>query len=444
MVIQGNGWAGRARRQGRLARALGVALVRVMAIAPAALAAPAVQEGEPTPLLLGQLASATLVAGEAASWIVETPDDGLYVLTSGTDDESSANFTVVIADEDGNEVYNDVLQTAELELSRGDFTIVATAAGDGEVTLFLTAAFGELSEDWGEGELISGSVVTEEDLDGTRYAELEIEDTEGWQQAFVVLTGADDDVYSAYISGEDVYESISNHLEEGALTFWTQGGDYTLEITPVEGGDLLTVVVLLGGVPASVNVDEETELVMRPGTREVAARFTVEEANRAYTVTLVGEDDLDVDMSVSLNPTQDTWSSYSSGTDESVTFVAPVAGDYFVRAYTSSMVEEDFPMTLLVEAGEPSAMLTPGVSMWGEVEEGGDAIYSLIVDQPNSLLTILLAANNDQDLDLSAQQVGEDGTSLSSLSTYTSGATEVIATTVTEPGTFQVTVSGAY
>lgn len=447
MVVHGYHSTERGRRSlrgGSWTHAAAVALVLMLLLAPVAQAAPAAQEGEPTPILLGQLASASLLAGESASFVVETPDSGTYVLTSGGDEESSANFTVVITDEDGGEVYNDVLQTAEFELEEAEYTITATAAADGDLSLFLTGALGELSEDWGEGELVNGSFVTDEDVDAARYAELEIEDSDDWQQGFIVITGGEDDIYSAYLSGEDVYESISDNVEEGALTFWTQGGDYTLEITPVEGGDSLNVVVMLGGAPTQVNVDEETELVLQPGVRELAAAFTVEEANREYTVTLQGEDDLDVDMSVALNPTQDTWSSYSGGTDEEVTFVAPVPGTYFVRAFTSSSLDEPYPMTLLVEAGEQSTTLTPGEAVWGEVEEGGSVVYSLQVDQPNSLLSIFLVASNDQDLDLSAQQVGEDGSSLSSLSTYTSGATEVIAATVAEPGAFQVNISGAY
>jgi hypothetical protein len=437
-------FAGSRTRWGVRLTAVLALLVATALSARVALAAPVAQEGEPTPILLGQLAAASLLAGESAAFEIEAPDDGLYVLTSGSTDEEAANFTVVITDEDGAEVYNDVLQTAELELTEGDYIITATATNDGDVTLFLTGEFGELSEDWGEGELINGGFVTEEDIDGTRYAELEIEETDGWQQAFVVVTGGEEDSYTVSVSGDDTYESISDSANEPPLSFWTRGGDYTVDISPSEGGDLVTVVVLLGGAPDTVAVGEETELVLQPGAGEVAARFIVEEPNREYVVTLQGSDDVDAELAVSINPTQDTWSSYAGGTDETVTFVAPAAGEYFVRAFTSSEVEEPFVMSLLVEAGEEAFALVPGQQVWGEVEEGGRVVYTLPVEQENALVSILLVANNEQDLDLSAQQVGEDGRSTTSLSTYTSGATEIVAGTVSEPGAFQVTVSGEY
>ncbi len=426
--------------------ALGLALVLLLLVAPLAMAAPAAQDAEPTPIVLGQLARATLAAGESASWVIETPDSGAFLLANGGDDADAANFTIVITDEDGNELFNGALEPSiELELDEAEYTITATAAADGEVSLFLTGDLGELSEDYGEGELANGFFATAEDIDSTLYADVEIDDLDDWTQAFVVITGGEDDVYSAYISGENIYNSISDNVEEGALTFLTKGGDYTLEITPAEeSGESLTVVLLLGGSPVEVPLEEETDLVLQPGMREVMARFTVDEANREYTVTLVGEDSLDVDMMIGVDPTQNTWSSYNSGTDEEVTFVAPVAGEYFIRATTGDAPDEAHPMVVLVEAGELSTLLTPGERVWGEVEEGGNVVYSLAVTEPNMLLTILLAGSNEQDLDLTAQQVGEDGSSLTSLSSYALGATEVLAATVTEPGTFQINVSGEY
>jgi len=326
-----------------------------------------------------------------------------------------------------------------------EYTITAIAEDDGELSLFLTGALGELSEDWGEGELVNGAFAMDENIDGSRYADLEIEDTDAWVQAFVIVTGEEDDNYSVSISGEDIYESIYESATEPPLTFWTQGGDYTLEVRPYEeDGESLTVVVLLGAGIPEVAVGEESSMVLEPGVREIAVRFTVEEAYREYTVTLQGDDDLDVDMAVSINPTQDTWTSWNSGTDETVTFVAPSAGDYYIRAHTSSTVEDPFPMTVLVEAGEAASALVPGERLWGEVPEGGQVVYSLPIEQEYSLLTVLMVANNDQDLDLSAQLVDDEGNSVSSLSSYNSGATEVIATRVDDPGTFQITVSGSY
>lgn len=53
------------------------------------------------------------------------------------------------------------------------------------------------------------------------------------------------DAYSIYISGENAYASISDSSIKGPAIFWTQGGRYHVEITPVTGGNSLTAVVLL-------------------------------------------------------------------------------------------------------------------------------------------------------------------------------------------------------
>jgi hypothetical protein len=424
---------------------MGLALALLLMIAPVAMAAPAAQEGDPQPILLGELASATLAAGESASFIVETPDDGLFLLTSALDDEASANFTVVITDEDGNELFNDVLQTAELELDRADYILTATAAADGELAMVLTGEFGELGDNWGDGEMINGGFIVSEAVEGPVYADLEVEKSPYWQQAFITVTGAEDEGFAITVSGDYVYEYVSDSSIEGPLVFWTRGGDYVVEISPVSGeSEGFTVVALLSGRTPLIAVGEESELTLQPGTNQTAVSFDIEEAGRLYTVTLEGADDLDVDMAVSLDPTQDTWSSYNFATEESVTFLAPAAGTYFLRAYTSDAVEEAFPMIALVEMGDEAMQLIPGVSAWGEVPEGESVVFSLPVPQGNVLLSILLAASNEQDLDLSAQQVNEEGLVLNTLSTYSSGSTEILAASIEEAGDFQVTVSGEY
>lgn len=68
---------------------------------------------------------------------------------------------------------------------------------------------------------------------------------------------------------------------------------------------------------------------LNPGTTQKAYRFNVDEAGLQFTVTLAADTtDVDMDMAVSINPTTDTWSSYNSDSDEVLTFVAPVAGEY--------------------------------------------------------------------------------------------------------------------
>jgi hypothetical protein len=426
----------------------GMALLIVCALllssAGVATASSPSQDAEPQPLLLGEMGTAVLAAGESVSFAFEAPDETTYVIASG-DEAEAAKFTLVVTDDNGNEAYNGPFDTVELELDNGDSIVTATANEDGVLSLFVTGQIGEFSEDYGEGEMMNGSFVVEEDVDNTLYATIEIDDTDSWQRAFVVLVGGEDDTYSANVSGDAIYESIMDSSAEGPLNFWTQGGDYVLDITPIEGGDSLTAIVMLSGPIPALTLGEERVETMSPDSKEKAFRFTAGEVGREYTVSLVSEnEDVDIDLAVSADPTTDTWSSYNSGTDESVTFVAPIAGDYFIKAYTSSDFDEPVEFTALVEEGDLAPALEPNSATWDEVEAGENRIYTLQLDEGNQFVTLFLVANPEVDLDMTAQQVGESGSSTISLSSYNTGSNEVLSALATEPGVLQVTVSGEY
>ena len=421
-----------------------LAFVLLAGWAPAVMAATPAQD-DAQPLLLGQLGTRVLAAGESVAFTFDAPDDGLYVITSG-DENEAAKFDMLLATDRGDEIYNDVFQTTELELDDGDHIITLTATEDGTASVFVTAQIGEMSEDYGDGEMINGGFVVLEGVETTQYATLEIEESDSWQIAFVILEGGEDGVYSASISGDNVYESISDSSSEAPLHFWTRGGDYQLQIDVVESGNSLTVIPLLSGAPPVLTLDEELEGELSAGNKEKSYKFTVEEPGRQVVVSLSSDSEaVDIDMVVSLNPNSDTWGSYSFGSEESVTFVAPMAGDYFVRAYTSAEeIEEPVPFTLLAELGEAAPTLEANSRVWDVVAAGSTKSYMINIGEAGQLLTVAMVGNPDVDLDLSAQMLDENGNSITSLSSYNSGSVELMSQVVQEPGMLQVTVNGGY
>jgi hypothetical protein len=83
----------------------------VLCLAPlqAVRAMPA-QQDAPRPLLLGEFGSATLAEGEAVQFALTTPFDGAYTVAF-TADGDPGDFLLTLTDADGNELYNDALQT---------------------------------------------------------------------------------------------------------------------------------------------------------------------------------------------------------------------------------------------------------------------------------------------------------------------------------------------
>lgn len=438
-----------ARVQGAMRKPVGLLMSLVLTMllvlsgAPAAFAQDA-GDGEPLPLLLGQLATGTFAAGESVSYIVDLPESTSYVITSG-DDAEAARFTLVITDRRGNEVFNDVFQTTQMDLNSGDHAFTLTANEDATLSLFVTGQTGEMSTNYGDGSLANGSFVTVEKVKKTQYAELEVEKSDFWQQAFINVSGDEGDSYSIYVSGDDAYASVGDNTVEGPAVFWTKGGRYHVEIAPVTGGDSMTAVVLLSGPVPELTVGEETAGTLNPGNRQKPYRFTAAEPGVQYTVTLASDvQDVDLDLAASIKPTADTWSSYSSSSNETLTIVAPMAGEYFLRIFTGSEFADPVDYTLTVEAGAVAPVIEPGETLWDVVPAGGKKVYTLPVEQENTLLSIAMVANPDVDLDLTAQIVDSDGNSVASLSGYNSGSFEAMAQALQVTGVLQIEVNGSY
>lgn len=406
-----------------------------------AFAAPPAQD-EPTALVLGELAARPMSTGDVAIYTVAADEDALYVITTG-DEQEAEKFDLIVSDADGQEIYNDILQTTELELTAGDYTLQVEAVEDGQLSLFVVAQLGEMTDDMSEpGQMSNGSFFSTQDVESTLYAKLTIAESDYWQHGFIVVQGGEDDSYSASVYGGDVYEYLSDSSEQPLLPFWTRGGEYDMDVTTLNGGGELTVMVLLSGPTPAITSGEPVEGELTETATEKSYQFEVSQAGAIVSVSVASEDkDADIDLQVSLNPANETWGSFQTGSNETLTFMAPAAGSYYVRVYSNN---GPAAFTLTVEEGEQAPELPVNEVTWDTVPAGEVNIYRMEITEPSQMLSVILVGNPNVDLDLSMSLVNEEGESVHDLSSTGVESAEILAQGAAEAGMYAVTVNGSY
>jgi hypothetical protein len=543
-----------------LATLLAFSPLAALAASPAQLGtrrntAPAEQNAESSPqaavaqgtesLLLGQYANVPMVRGESISFEITIPESGSYLITA-VDDDAATDFELLITDEAGNELYNDLFATTELALEAGTLNLTFTAVADNTLFMVMVGQIGTMSDDERQpGKLLPGSVFIGEGISEARYATFTVPETPYPQQVLVYMEAGDGDTFYGYADGDNVYASITTDTDN-ILSFWTQGGDYSLYIDPYDRRSDITLIVFLSGRPAPITVDEPreaalaanatqlmyelqldtnyTDLELRvesdadmtvtlmdsyydsqvyyssygeesvtidalfpgvyyvlveiaeesdsetpftltvtgtPGRPTVALTsgipaddefvegetainysFAVTNPGSEVIVTLSGADeDTDFDLSIGLRPGSGNWSTYTYGSDETIKFVAPIAGTYYLTVQSNDGVG---PFTLQVDEGNQAPTLESGVVNYDFMDGTLDNIYLLPIEEGNQLLSVALVGPADVDFDLSVDGYNARGDTILSLAGYSSGSAEIVSYIVTEPGNYVVTVSPSY
>jgi hypothetical protein len=405
-------------------------------------AAPIAQDDQPVAIMLGEMARRELANGESALYSVTAPADGLYVITTA-DEQEAGKFDLIVTNTDGEEVFDDVFGTVELELSEGDYTLELTAVEDGVLSLFVTGQLGDMTDDFSDpGEMINGGFFVTENVEGSLYAKLTIGESPYWQRAFVVVQGGDGDSYSASVSGEDIYETLSDSSASTLLPFWTRGGEYDLEVSPLSGGANLTVMTLLSGPTPQLASGEGLEGELSGDNLERFYQFEVTQPGALVNVSLTSDaDDADMDLSVGLDPASSTWSSASLESNEVVDFMAPVAGTYFVRVYSHS---GEGAFSISAEEGDLAPELPIGELTWDTVTAESVRVYRMEAPESGQILTVILVGSPGQDLDLSVSLSNEAGENVHSLSSSGLDSVEMVAQSDAQAGLYEVRVNGSY
>ena len=539
-------------RFSRLALLLTLLLVAAFVILPlhTAVAAPATQDtgDEPVPLYLGEYVFQDMANGEFSDYQVTIPEAATYVITAVDEDEAVA-FDLVITDGDGNELFNDIFETIELELTAGDIFLRFEAVDNAQLEFAVLGNIGEMSVDPLEpGILPTGGIYYDDRVSDPLYASLSVPETLYPQQVIIFLEPGEDDVFYISAEGDDIGYVDIEADESDLLRFWTHGGDFLITAEAYERRSELTLIPFLSGPPSLLIVDEsfddgaiaagETEVVyglildtpfeeltvdvdsaaddinvtlldrlydgnyvessfgepaltvydilpgiyyiivetVDPPEEDVSVGILVtgaagkplellesgvavaglfEEGDRDATYTLdvaapgalvsvalaSDVEDSDFDLEAGLNPDEVIWSTFTIGSDDKMSFVAPAAGTYYVRVLSNGG-EGEYALTVEDQGIAPEVNVN-GLT-WGSVEEGAEVVYRLEVPEASSLLTIALVGQEDVDLDLRLAGYDDDGDTLAYASGYSAGPSEIVSAPMEEPGIYEIVVSAEF
>lgn len=413
----------------------------------AGLALPAVADaqdaGEALPLLLGEYVFVELAADDSAAYTVDLPEDGVYQVIAVADD-ATESFDLTITDEAGEELADDVfteLQAQELELAAGPTTFHFTAVDDDLLSFVVVGELGSLSDDDGEpGRLINGGHVTAQDVATTLYAILTVAPSPYLQEVnFYVDSGGD--AVSVEVYDDDNYYSLDTGSDT-ILRFWTTGGDYTVSLWPADEAAEITLIPFLSGPLPSLLPGEEVAGTLADEAGVATYQFDVPQDGAVVTINLASDaEDTDFELRAGAEPGGSSWTGTTYGPNESVSFVVPTAGTYYVQVYSSGGAGD---YTIAATVDEPARPLELNGATWDTIAPGAVNLFSLRVDDPGQLLTVLLFGPEDTDLDMSLERYGEEGEAVGVQSSATSGSLEAITVIADEAGLYTLAVNGEY
>jgi hypothetical protein len=178
------------------------------------------------------------------------------------------------------------------------------------------------------------------------------------------------------------------------------------------------------------------------GEESINYSFEVANAGALVTISLLGEDsEIDFDLSAGLRPGGVNWSSYNYGSEESLTFLAPIAGTYHATVISNGNTGA---FTIQVDEGAPPPTLQTNAIFYDSVEGYSRNIYLLPIEEAGQLLTVFLVGPVDADLDLTVNGYNSSGDNILSLSGYSSGSAEAVSYLLPEAGLYEVGVNATY
>ena len=246
----------------------------------------------------------------------------------------------------------------------------------------------------------AGELVFQVELD-TSYDLIALDlfdDTEGLTIEFV------DDLNdpSVYFSGfDDPYLDVPNVLP----------GVYYVRVTREEIGEPRFIVVRIdgeAGIPveeiilgeaATGFLDEETETVYY--------RVEIPQAGALVAVAIASStEDAEFDIIAGFSPGDSTWYTFSAGAEDTLVFVAPFAGTYFVGIENAGS-EGDYALAVISEELAPEVP-TDGSPVFGVVDRSQNALHRIEVTEPNQLVSLYLVGTANADLDVQLNAYSSD------------------------------------
>lgn len=249
-----------------------------------------------------------------------------------------------------------------------------------------------------------------------------------------------DTIYNSDVRYESYGESTLEipNLYPGVYYVFVTAPEEAAEAIPfslsVSGAAGRPIVALEDGVP---HAD-----AFEGGEESIGYTFEVSQPGALVTVALSSEeDDTNFDIGAGLRPGISLWASYTYGSNDELTFMAPVAGVYHISIIGYGDVGE-FEVT--ASEGDLAPELVSGQTNWGTIPGSGSNVYRLEVDETGMLLVMVLVGSDIVDLDLHVTAYNEEGDTVAYLSGATGGSMETVSQVLTEPGVYEVVVTSYF
>jgi hypothetical protein len=288
-----------------------------------------------------------------------------------------------------------------------------------------------------EGVLPAGAteVVYELELDAN-YTGLELTTSSDENLGVTVLDNYYD--YDVYFSSYGEAELLVDSIYPGVYYVVVQASEAAAADIPFS----LTLNGEAGRQTVALELGTAFEDVFIGGENSANYSFEVANPGAIVTVNLTsGDENTDLDLTAGLRPGGTNWSAYSWGQEETLTFLAPIAGTYYVSVLSNGNTG---PFTVQVEEGDPAPTLQTNAVFYDVVEGYTRNVYLLPITEAGQLLSVILVGPENADLDLSVNGYNSSGDHILSLSGYSSGSAEAVSYLLPEAGLYEVGVSANY
>lgn len=384
-----------------------LAWVLLLAWVVGLVAAPA-QAQEEAPLLLGQMTSVELDAGEAATYRFAVAIDGLYFLSVFEGDPTG--FRATLTDDQGEIIAEDTLEaldSAPIDLTEGTYRLTVAAEEDGEVRFALMGMIGSMGRQADEpGLLHLGGAVLLSSMRSPRYGTLEIPEFPYPMPVFVVAAPEEgEQPVGITVEGDDNVEVFGSNVADptdlAMALFWTDGGQFTVTMEPWDTEAAVIAMVLLGPSPEIYQVGDVIEDSLVEGIDRWIYVLELDSFYEELTVTLTWEDeDIDLDLTVADALVSPLVEGSSLGVDvplEEVSLAGVLPGRYLITVNRASMEDMEVPFTLEItgQEGTPPTPLEEGTFLEGEIREGETRYYRF--EAPAGRLIRVALASDDED-----------------------------------------------
>jgi len=244
--------------------------------------------------------------------------------------------------------------------------------------------------------------------------------------------------YKVYYSSNGEPSVDIDALYPGVYYVVVQATDKVKEDTPFT----LNITGKAGRPTMALEQGKSADDEFAEGEKSLNYSFNVDKPGARVAINLKGgSQDVDFDLNAGLKPGATTWSSYSSGSDETLSFLAPVAGTYYISVLSNDNTGK---FSVEAEQGDVAPTLATNELLYDNIKGHAQNFYLLPVTEAGQLLSVIMVGPEATDLDLTVNGYDNSGENILSLSGYSSGSAEAVSYLLPAAGVYEVGVSSNY